>query len=395
MTGEVLLSRALIMWHAQEDIIPCLESCAETVDEMVICDTGSWDASVAKARKFLRKWLAEAPGRRGEVCRFRWRDDFAAAKSFALARAHGRYALLLDSDERLSEETRGNLRPLAEALARGEMPEGCALTGPAHWQGTGGQAIDAVELWRLNVERDGSPVPGEEYDQAVRLARLGTDLRYQGEVHEQLVRADGGNLVSAAAEKEMLLVIHTGYAKGLKEEKIRRNHRILLRQEQQGGSTYMLELYLAQLYMAKKEFVKAAGHAIASLQESRPVHDQAAPWRMAASAWLEEEKRARAAGDTTAVAKARLELAGVLQGAMQELPDWPEFPYIRSVCRWNEADARGDRQGKEAAAREMEQAAALAQVFPGRHPDQVFAFAAMLPELEANLEQMRRELGLR
>ena len=56
MTGEVLLSRALIMWHAQEDIIPCLESCAETVDEMVICDTGSWDASVAKARKFLRKY---------------------------------------------------------------------------------------------------------------------------------------------------------------------------------------------------------------------------------------------------------------------------------------------------------------------------------------------------
>lgn len=388
-----LLSLALIMRDAQEDIIPCLSSCAGAVDEMVICDTGSRDASVAKARKFLRKWLGEDQGRRGEVCRFRWRDDFAAAKNFALSRAHGRYALLLDSDERLSEETRGNLRPLVEALARGDMPEGGALTGPALWQGTGGQAVDAVEFWRLNVERDGSPISGEEWDQAVRLARLGPDLRYQGEVHEQLVRSDGANLISAAIEREKILVIHTGYAKGLKEEKIRRNHRILLREEERGGSTYMLELYLAQLHMARKEFAKAAGHAMAALQESRPVHDRAAPWRMAANAWLEEENRAQAAGETAALAKARRELAGVLQGAMQELPEWPDFPYIRSVGRWNEADAREDRQGKEEALSEMEQAQSLASQFSRRHPDQVFAFAAMLPSLTANLEQMRRELG--
>jgi len=388
-----LLSLALIMRDAQEDIIPCLSSCAGAVDEMVICDTGSRDASVAKARKFLRKWLGEDQGRRGEVCRFRWRDDFAAAKNFALSRAHGRYALLLDSDERLSEETRGNLRPLVEALARGDMPEGGALTGPALWQGTGGQAVDAVEFWRLNVERDGSPISGEEWDQAVRLARLGPDLRYQGEVHEQLVRSDGANLISAAIEREKILVIHTGYAKGLKEEKIRRNHRILLREEERGGSTYMLELYLAQLHMARKEFAKAAGHAMAALQESRPVHDRAAPWRMAANAWLEEENRAQAAGEAAALAKARRELAGVLQGAMQELPEWPDFPYIRSVGRWNEADAREDRQGKEEALSEMEQAQSLASQFSRRHPDQVFAFAAMLPSLTANLEQMRRELG--
>ena len=388
-----LLSLALIMRDAQEDIIPCLSSCAGAVDEMVICDTGSRDASVAKARKFLRKWLGEDQGRRGEVCRFRWRDDFAAAKNFALSRAHGRYALLLDSDERLSEETRGNLRPLVEALARGDMPEGGALTGPALWQGTGGQAVDAVEFWRLNVERDGSPISGEEWDQAVRLARLGPDLRYQGEVHEQLVRSDGANLISAAIEREKILVIHTGYAKGLKEEKIRRNHRILLREEERGGSTYMLELYLAQLHMARKEFAKAAGHAMAALQESRPVHDRAAPWRMAANAWLEEENRAQAAGEAAALAKARRELAGVLQGAMQELPEWPDFPYIRSVGRWNEADAREDRQGKEEALSEMEQAQSLASQFSRRHPDQVFAFAAMLPSLTANLEQMRSELG--
>ena len=393
MTGKVLLSLALIMRDAQEDIIPCLESCAEAVDEMVICDTGSRDGSVAKAKKFLRKWLEKDAGRLGEVCRFRWRDDFAAAKNYALSRAHGRYALLLDSDERLSEETRGNLRPLVESLARGEMPEGGALTGPALWQGAGGQAVDAVEFWRLNVERDGSPVPGEAYDQAVRLARLGPDLRYQGEVHEQLVRSDGVNLVSAAIEKEKLLVIHTGYATGLKEEKIRRNHRILLREEERGGSTYMLQLYLAQLHMARKEFAKAAGHAMAALQESRPVHDRAAPWRMAADAWLEEEKRAQAAGEAAALAKARQELASVLQGAMQELPEWPEFPYIRSVGRWNEADAREDRQGKEEALREMEQVQSLASQFPRRHPDQFFAFEAMLPSLTANLEQMRRELG--
>ena len=83
MDGNLRLSLVLIMRDAEADILRCLESCGEAVDEMVICDTGSRDRSVARVRKFLRHW--QGPGRRGELCRYKWRDDFAAARNYALS----------------------------------------------------------------------------------------------------------------------------------------------------------------------------------------------------------------------------------------------------------------------------------------------------------------------
>lgn len=69
----------------------CLASVRGVVDEIIVCDTGSVDDTVA---------IAQAAGAR--VVHFPWVNDFSAARNAALAAATGDWILSLDADERLA-----------------------------------------------------------------------------------------------------------------------------------------------------------------------------------------------------------------------------------------------------------------------------------------------------
>jgi glycosyltransferase involved in cell wall biosynthesis len=77
----------------------CLASVRGAVDDMVVVDTGSKDAS---------KKVARDAGAR--VYDFTWCDDFAAARNEALRRASGEFVLYLDADERLGPGSAARLR---------------------------------------------------------------------------------------------------------------------------------------------------------------------------------------------------------------------------------------------------------------------------------------------
>lgn len=407
---EVLLSLALIMRDAAEEIETCLESCAGAVDEMVIVDTGSVDDSAKRVRRFLRKWQSGAPGRRGKLYDFEWQDDFALAKNYALARCHGEYVLFLDSDESLSEKTRGNLRLLVERFSRGERPEGLKEVDiPGHkaasLPGSGRWSFDLLELWRENVDLAGRPVPGESEDLAVRLLRRQELLRYRGEVHEQLVFTDGRQTKVAVADKELLAIRHTGYRPEVKKLKEERNQEILLREERQGGSTFLLDYYLAEAHLARREWPQAIACAQRCSVTTLPVHDRTAPPRIIYQALREMEKEAcRQAGLELAEGEplpepfegehpslqAARHLRGqgerILAQAVAAFPDYPEFYYFRGGRRWN----GGDKEGGKA---DLLQAYALAQSFPQKHPEAGFRFQELLPELLRALVQVCQETG--
>ena len=401
---DCLLSLALIMRDAADDILTCLTSVAGAVDEMVIVDTGSVDGSVKLVRKFLRQWQAEAPCRRGKLCRMAWQDDFALAKNHALSRCHGEYVLFLDSDESLSEDTRANLRPLAEAFARGEMPAGVKRVKVPGEGNLPPDGFDLLELWRRNVELTGEPVEKEPEDLAVRLLKRQEGLRYRGEVHEQLVFADGSKTRLAVADKNLLTIIHTGYRAGLKEEKNRRNVAILMKEEQQGGSTFLLDYYLAEAHLHQKHWREAIESAHRCLHGSLPLHDRIAPYRIAYQAFRELEREAcqkagldiaegeklpePSPGESEALQSARsLRRQGeeVMGCALAAFPDYPEFYYFRGGRRWNAGEKA---KGKA----DLEKALTLAENFQKNHPEGDFRFAELLPELKAAVEQVRKEI---
>lgn len=78
----------------------CLRSIRRLVDQIVIVDTGSTDASRVIAERFD-----------AEVVAVPWRGDFAAARNEALALARGGWILYIDADERVCPAERSLLDP--------------------------------------------------------------------------------------------------------------------------------------------------------------------------------------------------------------------------------------------------------------------------------------------
>ena len=101
------LSLSMIVRNEAERLERCLASVRGFVDEMVLLDTGSSDATVA---------IAEGCG--AVVHHLPWPGDFAPARNAALELVRGDWVLVLDADELLLEEARD---PLRQLMARPDL----------------------------------------------------------------------------------------------------------------------------------------------------------------------------------------------------------------------------------------------------------------------------------
>ncbi len=84
----VRIALVMIVRNEAESIARCLLSAKRAVDEMIVLDTGSTDATIAIARDLGAK-----------VFEWAWRDDFAAARNEALSHSTADWNLILDADE--------------------------------------------------------------------------------------------------------------------------------------------------------------------------------------------------------------------------------------------------------------------------------------------------------
>ena len=105
--GPIRLSLSMIVRDEAERLESCLASVAGFVDEMVLLDTGSRDATVAIAKG----WGAE-------VQEMAWPGDFAPARNEALRHVRGDWVLVLDADELLEEEAK---QPLKDLMAQPDL----------------------------------------------------------------------------------------------------------------------------------------------------------------------------------------------------------------------------------------------------------------------------------
>lgn len=88
----------------EEDWLPlCLSHVKDLVDEMIIVDTGSTDASVEIAKRFGAKVLYH-----------QWVDDFAKVRNYSLQHAQGDWILVLDADEILEHRDHQKIRKLIQ-----------------------------------------------------------------------------------------------------------------------------------------------------------------------------------------------------------------------------------------------------------------------------------------
>src|SRR5580704_5489230 len=211
---------AAMIVHDEARFLPgCLESLRERVDEIVIVDTGSRDATVEIARN---------AGAR--IFSFDWADDFAAARNRGLAEVTADWILYIDADERL--RVPGD-RPLGEAID----PRALAAT---------------VRFL---------PKTGYTRYREWRLFRRDERLRCAGAIHETMVplieeiaARDGLPLARTAVE-----IDHLGYD-GDQSAKHARNLPLLRRASAENPGRAYLWYHLAESLRAVGD-VDAATHA--------------------------------------------------------------------------------------------------------------------------------------
>jgi glycosyltransferase involved in cell wall biosynthesis len=154
----VKISACLIVCNEEKNLARCLQSVAPVVDEIVVVDSGSTDRTVAIARSFQARVIAQP-----------WLG-YVGQKNFALEQALHPWVLSIDADEELSPE-------LAAAIAqlRGDPAE----DAPGAFNG---YTVSRMVFYRGKWIRHGDWYP----DRLVRLFRRAEARFSGGRVHEKL-----------------------------------------------------------------------------------------------------------------------------------------------------------------------------------------------------------------
>ena len=179
-----LLSLCMIVKNEESVLERCLKSVADIVDQIVIVDTGSKDRTVDIARGYT-----------SEIYTYPWHGDFSAARNESLRYAKGKWILVLDADDELSETSHWRLRPLIEKTQ-----------------------YDAIGIIIRNIAPPNDIVKYYD-DTRYRLFRNRKGYRYEQRVHNQIAGSifqNGGR----AADSD-LMILHHGYSENFQHKAIR------------------------------------------------------------------------------------------------------------------------------------------------------------------------------
>ena len=93
------ISACYITKNEERNIVRSLQSLLDSVDEIIVVDTGSTDRT-----------KEAAAGLGARVLDFAWEDDFSAPRNLAIQEAQGDWIIFLDADEWFVEPTKCDRR---------------------------------------------------------------------------------------------------------------------------------------------------------------------------------------------------------------------------------------------------------------------------------------------
>lgn len=217
--AQPFISLCMIVKNEQAHLERCLKSARETVDEIIIVDTGSTDNTIEIAKKF-----------RAQILEYNWQGDFADARNYALKHANGRWILHLDADEELDKKSAKNLRNrLFFAKA------------------------DGINTVLRNYQPNDDMVPYTDEDQ-VRIFKNNSHYRYQNKIHEQIVPAIAEN--NGTFQESDILIYHYGYQKD-NISRAERNLKILQEELINHPQDAYLLFKMGETYKALKQWKEA------------------------------------------------------------------------------------------------------------------------------------------
>ena len=226
------ISLCMIVKDEEEFLSQCLQNVEGVVDEVIIVDTGSSDATLEIAHSFKAK-----------VFQHEWKEDFSEARNFSLSHATSEWILFLDADELLEQKSAQRL--------------------PVVLQST---RYFGFFFCIYNIKEDGF-VSGRHY--TVRLFRNQKGVRFAGKIHEQVLPL--GKLVYSGMN-----IYHFGY--DLDPERMKkkneRNAHILKQAIASRGEDPVLRYHLANIHLLLGEYKQAMEHAKVGMELTEKVKEK-------------------------------------------------------------------------------------------------------------------------
>lgn len=214
----------MIIKNEQEFLEDCLRSVSDIADEIIILDTGSTDNSLKIAQKYKAK-----------IHKFKWIDDFSAARNESIRHASGDWVLWLDADERFLSESISELKQIIRPLPK---PTGYI-----------------VQIQNRMADGKNFKLSG-----AHRLFTNHKGIYFSGRIHEQIAYS----LSELGGEERNCTInlLHLGYGLDTQEQdkKNQRNRNLLLQMVKEDPNNAYAHFTLGQNYSLEKEWKKAIHH---------------------------------------------------------------------------------------------------------------------------------------
>lgn len=243
------LTQCLIVKDEEKNLPRALNWGKGLFDEVIVVDTGSKDTTPELAKKLGAK-----------VIHYKWKQDFSAARNFAISKCTGDWIFFLDADEYFLESDVSLLRPLIEKIDK----QYDMVNGEKHF-------YNAVEMPWVNMS-NGS------VSRQTRIFRNDPHLRYTGAIHERLDVTPGGYIKVFRVDKRPA-IYHTGYIWSQDNsmlDKTARNLDIALSSLKKEPNNARLMLFAAESLMmqgryseAEKYFSKAMENSDGSIWSER------------------------------------------------------------------------------------------------------------------------------
>lgn len=257
---QLRISQCMIVKNEEKNIRQALSWGKDIMWEQIVVDTGSTDRTVE---------IAQEMG--AVVYHFSWIDDFSAAKNYACRQAKGNWIVFLDADEYMDAENVQRLYTLLSKLEKARSPYQVLIT---NW---------------FNVNEEGQVFVGGNQ---IRVFRNFSGVRYQGRIHEYLMRGKRALTAEEVLDAcDKLTIYHTGYTKQALAagEKLERNRRLILKELEENPNDYMMLGNMADICRASGEYEQAITWYEKAMEALPPEEEVAQSLNMKASeifAWL-------------------------------------------------------------------------------------------------------------
>ncbi len=210
------LGASLIVKNEAESIETCLNS-LKGIDEIVICDTGSDDDTVAICKKYTDKVFTD----------YTWQDDFSEARNVSLSHCTTDYVLIIDADEVLACSIEG-IKHVLNSFMTKEV-EGHILK----YQGM---------LFSVKTQA--------EVVESIRIVRNDPAIKWEGAVHNVLTYNGSNDDLRLMCYKSQFN-IDSGYSPSHFKDPDR-SLRILTKQLELDPTNLRYQYYMAREYISRR-----------------------------------------------------------------------------------------------------------------------------------------------